>query len=436
MSINPLMSDALFGAVCAAIGIKETTTLIHGPVGCRYFIHSNIDAQEMLGYPRFILPCTSVMETDILFGGNIKLEKALTKLVKIYPSKFVIVLMSSSCSIIGDDINSVVVSFEKKYKIPTLGVDVPGFGGDVNSGFTRVVTSLLSKFAKTSSQKIEKSVNIIGSMVGIFNWKNDLKEIKRLFKNMGIKVVSTICADCTLEEIINSPKAEINVVLNEEFGLEIARFMEKEYGIPYVGYNCFLPYGFTSTYEWFTSIGRELGINVEMVLKREEKRIKAKIFPFIASFGQIHLLRNFPIAIFGNTSQSTGLARFLSLELGMEPVLFGLKITNKHSNKLIDTLKKETEINPIIIKKPDMNDVRNSLVATNPKIIFGSTFERIIGKSIGIHGFVPFSYPVFDKVFITDKPYVAYKGILTLLEEIINIRYDLPYYLPYKDESS
>ena len=56
---------------------------------------------------------------------------------------------------------------------------------------------------------------------------------------------------------------------------------------------------------------------------------------------------------------------------------------------------------------------------SNATMLFGSSFERRLATELNIP-LLRYTYPIFDSVYITERPYTGYRGTMNILEDIIN----------------
>lgn len=108
-------------------------------------------------------------------------------------------------------------------------------------------------------EKVPNSVNLLGMSYDDYNWRADIKELKRILRLLGIKVISSLSIADSIEEIKRAPSAQINVILSDEIGFRIGEIMERRFGIPYICYEQPLPYGVENTNEWVMRIAAALG---------------------------------------------------------------------------------------------------------------------------------------------------------------------------------
>ena len=74
------------------------------------------------------------------------------------------------------------------------------------------------------------SINLIGE----YNIAGDLWLVEPVLKDAGIRILSRITGDAVFEEITYAHRAKLNVVVCSRALINIAREMERKYGIPYI----------------------------------------------------------------------------------------------------------------------------------------------------------------------------------------------------------
>ena len=73
------------------------------------------------------------------------------------------------------------------------------------------------------------SINIIGFCRDDYKFDADIKEIKHLINDAGIKI-NCVMSSCSVDELKNAPAAELNVVVGQ--GIKLAKFMKNEFSTP------------------------------------------------------------------------------------------------------------------------------------------------------------------------------------------------------------
>ena len=373
----------LFGAYQVLSGIKDNVVLIHSVVGCHFatMMHSFHTEQNTLN------SCSTVInDKDIIFNGEKSLEYAINEVINLYNPKSISILTGCVAEIIKDDINAVIASINSEVKINHF--DGTGFLGNFESGYEEALLKLAKKniLAKTNS------INILGCLKDDYKLKEDILEIKRILEPEV--TINCVIGDCTLEEIQSLTRAKLNIVFNR--GLDLAKYMEKEFSIPYVV--CDFPYGIEKSKEFLSTL--ETFFCVDYAWKKEELETYVldnlkKVYMYLKEF--YHL----PVGIYMSKARCHGFEHFLGEELGMNPI-------SEHRN--------QCSYEDFVMKFGPMK----------PAIVFGSTFETGMADELNAPLF-PIEYPVLNRVSIGNMPYAMGIGAVNIVNDIINTMMILKY---------
>ncbi len=255
----------MFGAYCYLSEIKGTVPLLHGPRGCAFFpklVPPDAIRMKLLGLnspPPF--PCTDMDEKDVVYGGAEKLKEAILAVDRDYKPELIGVILSCPAGIIGDDIEEAVLSIKAKvnadviYTPSTVGFadderveDLGRHGDDMiklwknpeekpqwgieKCGRLEALYSLIEQLVKEPAEKVENSINI--DTYGRFHFFEDLdgeiSEMREIFNEIGI-VVNTVFPGCSVSDIKNLARAELNFMRRSE---RSAQLMKEKFGIDYI----------------------------------------------------------------------------------------------------------------------------------------------------------------------------------------------------------
>ena len=72
------------------------------------------------------------------------------------------------------------------------------------------------------------------NLIGEYNIAGDLWLVEPILKEAGIRVLSRITGDSTFEEITYAHRSKLNVVVCSRALINVAKGMEKKYGIPFI----------------------------------------------------------------------------------------------------------------------------------------------------------------------------------------------------------
>jgi len=258
-------------------GIRHVVPLVHGPTGCPLWVSDFVRTRECCefrGVPLEPIACTSLDESNIIYGGEGKLLEAVKEADKRYHPDLIVILSCCCSGIIGDDVESVAREAEKSVNCRVLALRSEGFGGDFRSGYEdafKVIMDLM----EPPKRKRKGTINIIGARWGptLTEFNQDLDEITRLLDEVGIKVNAIIAGGCTVEEIRRAREVELNASWCYDWGQKLGDLIEERFGIPYSRTG--LPYGLKATEEWLLGVAQPLGMEKQAleVIKRETEGV-------------------------------------------------------------------------------------------------------------------------------------------------------------------
>lgn len=428
----PHRPDSLAGAVVAFEGFRKAHALINGPLGCKTYLAHLIQLQDPQAFPHDLskyltnyhfgqprASCTYVDEYDYIHGAEEKIKDAIHALNK---ESYDLLGVINSCgtSLTGDDLESFIKSAKPKF--PTVAIDSTGFTGSYAEGFKKATIEILKKILRKSSEKIPLSVNIIGPTILHYNWENDVAELKRTFELLGIKVLSVMCAGETIDNLKQASKAELNLVLYEEYGDTIAKYLEAEFGTSSLGINELAPFGLVASESWFGSVADHFGLSSQKIYE-ESKKVRMKCYSALDRASSLTGgLKGLTFAVFSDSSQVAPLLLFFHKYLGMYPEVIGIRETGKANYDWIEQYIKENSLDTTLLMSPDQYAIKENLLEKASNLILGSSVEEKILNSLKNENqaFIPISFPYTEKVLLTYRPTIGFNGVLTLVEDAIN----------------
>ena len=282
-------SCAYDGARVVLMPITDVIHLVHGPIACAGNSWDNRGARSS-GSQLFRRGFTTeILENDVVFGGEKKLYKAILELAVRYRPKAIFVYATCVTSMTGDDIEAVCKAARKKTETPLIPVNTPGFIGDKNIG-NRLAGEVLFKYVIGTAEP-EYTTDYDINLIGEYNIAGDLWGMLPLFDRLGIRVLSCFSGDAKFEELRYAHRARLNVIICSKSLTNLAKKMQKKYGIPYLEESF---YGMTDTAKALRDIARELdnavgGLEkrvmqerVERLIEEEEAACREKIAPYRA----------------------------------------------------------------------------------------------------------------------------------------------------------
>ena len=225
-------SCAFDGAMIVLQCIADAAHLVHGPIAClgnSWESRGTVSDKGILHKKAYT---TDLTETDIIYGAEEKLSRAITEAHRDSGAKAMFVYSTCVTGLIGEDIEAVCKRAENALGIRVIPVLSPGFIGPKNLGNRMAGEALLEHVIGTGEpgRTTLSDINLIGE----YNVAGDLYLVEPILRKAGFNVLSHITGNATFEEVTWAHRARLNAVVCGRALINVAREMERKYGIPFV----------------------------------------------------------------------------------------------------------------------------------------------------------------------------------------------------------
>lgn len=261
---------------------KDVIVITHGPIGCGYYswLTRRNKAIAEDGGQNFVPYCfsTDLQESDIVFGGEKKLDKAIDEAVEIFHPEAIFICSTCPVGLIGDDLPAVAKRNAQKHGIDVISFPCEGYKGVSQSGGHHIANNIIIKeiIGKDNSYKSAKpSVNILGE----YNIGGDAWEMKRILTLCGYEVIATISGDGSIKNYKKAQVADLNILQCHRSMNYIAEMMKTQYGTAWMKCDFI---GLENTIETLRAMAKffdipELTERTEEVIKSELEEINDDI---------------------------------------------------------------------------------------------------------------------------------------------------------------
>lgn len=226
--------------VCSALYELGGMTVVHDASGCNstYSTHDEPRWYDI----RSDIYISALTETDAILGNDEKLIEDIVSAAKDRQPAFIALCGSPMPMMTGFDYRAVAEDIRRRTGIPTFGLETNGthsYISGASMAFEAIVREFVHDMPKDDFDGT--AINIIGATPLDFGLTGAVESMRKYFSDHRIKVVSSIAMESTLDDIRRAASAKANLVVSYS-GLASARYMEKEFGIPYI---CGVPVGET-----------------------------------------------------------------------------------------------------------------------------------------------------------------------------------------------
>lgn len=354
--------------------IADAIHIVHGPIGCAAYtwdIRGSLSSGPE--YHRLSFS-TDLQETDVIYGGETKLEKSITELVDKYKPNALFVYSTCIVGIIGDDLSMVCKKSFKKHGIPVIPVDSEGFKGTKKDGYKAACNALFSLIGSDNETKVPNNgVNILGE----FNLAGEAWMIKEYYKQVGIPIISVMTGDGRVHEIQRAHRAKLNVVQCSGSMIALAEKMKKEYGIPYIRVSYF---GVEDTSKALYDVAdffknSEMQKNVSKLLTKKIDELTLKIEKFRKD------LKGRKAAIYvGGAFKAFSLIKALRM-VEMKVVLVGSQTGSKED---YDVLQDMCDKDTVIVDDSNPLELSHFILEKKAEVFIGGVKERYMALKLGV----------------------------------------------------
>lgn len=389
------------GAQITLIPITDAAHLVHGPIAC---LGNSWEGRGSLSSGSHLYQygfTTDLSEQDIIFGGEKKLRKSIKEIFDEYHPPAIFVYSTCVTALIGEDLDSICKTETEKYGIPIIPVNSPGFVGSKNLGNRLAGEALLDYVIGTAEPETTTPWDV--NLIGEYNIAGEIWDIKALFDEVGIRILSHITGDGRFNEIRYAHRAKVNMVVCSRALISMARKMEERYSIPYFEGSF---YGANETSSSLRNIANiignsELKIKVEKLIDREEADLFLKLTPYKK------VLNGLKAVLYTGGVKSWSIITALQ-ELGIEVVGVG---TNKSSNDDIARIKERTN--------EDVTLIESDGAASILKTVREKNADMIIAGGRNMYLALKEQIPFLDINQERHHAYAGYNGLLTLAQQLV-----------------
>lgn len=417
------------GALQTVVAIERAIPILHAGPGCGSKLYRGLalaGGYQGAGYAGAdAIPCTNMVEKDVVFGGTDKLRDVIDGTLKIMDGNFFVVLTGCTSDIIGDDVGSIVGEFREK-GVPIVHVETAGFKGDAYKGHELLLQAIIEQHLKPSETKEKGLVNIFASVPRHDPfWEGDLNEIKKLLAGIGLKANILFGYNSGgLKAIEAIPAAEFNLVISPYIGLKTAELLKEKFGTPYLHYPV-LPIGGIETANFLRTVAEFAGISstrTEQFIVENEKEFYHYLIRAADVLTEYQLNQPKRFYNVNDATHALAFSKFLVNELGYFPLhqFITEDIPEEYKNPVESYFKELAPgISAEVFFEQDggiINEKIKETKAVTTPLLLASTWEVDVAKEVSaLH--LSVSLPIIDRL-ILHRTYVGYRGGLNLVEDI------------------
>lgn len=283
---------AFDGAQIALLPIADVAHIVHGPIACAGSSWDNRGTRSSGPTLYRIGMTTDLTEQDVIMGNAEKrLFYSIQQAVSTYAPPAVFVYNTCVPALIGDDLEAVCKAASQHFNVPVIPVDCAGFYGSKNLG-NRIAGEAMVKYVvgtrepdplPANSHREGITVYDI-NFIGEYNIAGEFWHVLPLLDELGLRVLCTLSGDARYREVQTMHRAKVNMMVCSKAMINVARKLQEIYGTPWFEGSF---YGISDTSQALRDFARLIGdpdliARTEVVIEREEKRVRAALEPWRA----------------------------------------------------------------------------------------------------------------------------------------------------------
>lgn len=424
--------------------LPDNVVLIHSAIGCGSCTHSqngNVRFGSNVRQGKVkdgIWLSTAMNETDVITGGEEKLEQAIIEADRRYKPFSITVVSGCVPGIIGDDIDGVVLKIQPEVNARLLPVHCEGFKTKiwataydaVYHGIGRTLLREGEQPATADGLSPFKGLERLPNTVNLMNVSSmgriDELELERLLKGLGLDV-NVFPVFTHPESMINATQAALSISTCPTHDDYFLTYLEERFGVPALIQH--MPIGIENTGFWLRDVAARFGFEeqAEKIIAEEEKELHAALAEFKPLF------KGKRVFISAGEFRALATARLLE-ELGFQIV----GIRSFHHDEFAEIeyeklAKSSSEDYVVDIANVQPFEEANLLQRIKPDIFLGHANGNSTAAKLGI--------PT-HAIYHTALSYIGYKGVYEIARRL-HRQLKNPTYnrkladnvrLPYRDE--
>lgn len=396
--------------------IPETLTIFHGPVGCgaallampglakqSQLMRGNTDSFGRVWFS------TNLSESDIVNGGEDKLESAIREADRRFRPKAIFIGNTCVPAIIGDDIDNVVKKLKGQVNAKLIPLHCEGFRSRFPATAYDIVYHGILRYLLDDDdvkrepilknenedfiyeERRKRTVNLlnVGSMGRV-----DEVELIRLLNGMGLEVNIYPCFTPP-DRFVKVKDAALSVSICATHDDYFVEHLKELYGIPFVLNT--IPIGTDNVRRWLLEIADFFKIReqTERLISAEEMELKKALAPLKPLFNGKR--------VFVSTGEirAGAQATMLERDLGMKVVGIRSHHYDQFGEFVFDYFKDHEDL-PINIAANQPFEQVNLLSRLKPDLFLGHMGSNVWAGKQG--------YPVLP-IFGPVQSYMGYKGV-------------------------
>lgn len=417
------------GSICLllpALGmlnsLPDNVVLMHSALGCGSCTHSQNANVRMGGNARWgrvkdgIWLSTALDETDVISGGEPKLEQAIIEADRRYRPSTITIVAGCVPGIIGDDIDGVAQKIQPQVSATLLPVHCEGFKTKIwATAYDAVYHTIgrnLLKERGVAEPRAEDELAVLrdqeksGRTVNLMNVSSmgriDELELERLLQALGLEV-NVFPVFSHPDSFIKATRAALSISTCPTHDDYFLGYLQERFNVPFILKH--MPVGIENTSLWLRDIAAVFGFqeHAERLIAAEEAELKAALQEFRPLF------EGKRVFVSAGEFRALATARLLQ-ELGLEVVGIRSFHHDEFAEGEYEKLAREAKSDYVVdIANVQPFEEANLLKRLKPDLFLGHANGNMTAAKLGVATHV---------IYNTGLAYLGYRGVYELARRL------------------
>lgn len=174
---------------------------------------------------------SSASSEDVVTGTRSRILQAFEEVKAQFDPKFALFSAGPCGAMIGTDLEEIAETVTRETGLPAAAVNLTG-QKPYDTGLSKTMETMVKLLAKPMERETG-TINLLGGTS--LDWaETDVDQVKAWAEGQGIHVLAQLGDKITAAQMETMAKAQLNLVTAVS-GLAAARYMEAQFGTPYIG---------------------------------------------------------------------------------------------------------------------------------------------------------------------------------------------------------
>ncbi len=395
------------GAMRIATAMKDVHYVLHAPQGDTYADLLFTMIERLPKRPP--VTYTTFQARDLGSDTAELFKEAARHAYERFQPQAMLVGASCTAELIQDDPGGLARALA--LPVPVVPLELPSYQKKENWGAAETFYQIVRALAKPRAEghvANGPSCNILGPSALGFRHRDDLREIRQLLSQLGVRVNVVAPLSASPQDIAQLADADFNVIMYPEVAQQAANWLKKNFNMPHT---TVVPIGAQATREFIAEVASLAGIPVPADIEGDTSRA-----PWYAKSVDSNYLTNKRVFVFGDATHAIAAARIASEELGFEVVGLGT-----YSREFAREVRAAAAIYGVeALITDDYLEVEARVAELSPELVLGTQMERHIAKRLGLPCAV-ISAPVHVQDFpARHSPQMGFEGANVIFDNWVH----------------